>query len=127
MKGVNGRGAGLCLTAPQRWRAIQTGTPGVFDDLIHQPVRLRLMIVLDRDGQPADFVTLRAQTQATDGNLGSHLTALEKAGYVEIIKDFLHRRPRTRAAVTAKGRAALRGHLAELRALIDQVDAIEKT
>jgi len=98
----------------------------VFDDLIHQSLRLRLMVALHRIGQPADFITLRAQTQATDGNLGSHLTVLENAGYVEIIKDFVGRRPRTRATITAKGRAAFQGHVAELRALIDQVDATEK-
>jgi hypothetical protein len=94
------------------------------DDLIHQPLRLKIMAALyaERDGEPPEFSRLKTITQATDGNLGSHLTALEKAGYVEILKDHVGKRPRTRAAVTAAGAKAFRGHVASLRELVEGID-----
>jgi DNA-binding transcriptional ArsR family regulator len=63
------------------------------DELIHQPLRLKIMAALhaERDADPVEFSRLKAVTQATDGNLGSHLTTLEKAGYVA-------RSPRTSSA-----------------------------
>ena len=72
------------------------------DELIHQPLRLKIMAALhaERDADPVEFSRLKAVTQATDGNLGSHLNTLEKAGYVEIAKDFVGKKPRTRVALT---------------------------
>jgi DNA-binding transcriptional ArsR family regulator len=97
------------------------------DDLLHQPLRLKIMAALyaERLGEPLDFSRLKAITQATDGNLGSHLTALEKAGYLDIAKDFVGKRPRTRAAVTPAGRRAFRRHVDYLRAVVEEVDAAE--
>ncbi|MNL76772.1 hypothetical protein D3C87_2027900 [compost metagenome] len=69
-----------------------------------------------------EFSRLKAATQATDGNLGSHLTTLEKAGYVEISKDFVGKKPRTRAALTLAGRKAFRRHVDYLRAVVEGVD-----
>ncbi|MGH6972010.1 MAG: transcriptional regulator, partial [Caulobacteraceae bacterium] len=57
--------------------------------------------------------------KATDGNLGAHISTLEKAGYVNVEKDFIDRKPRTRNAATAKGRLAFAGHVAFLRSVID--------
>lgn len=97
------------------------------DDIIHQPLRLKIMAALYAEpaGQPVEFARLKAVTQATDGNLGSHLTTLEKAGYVKIAKDFVGKRPRTRAALTAAGRRAFRRHVEYLRELVEGVDAAE--
>lgn len=94
------------------------------DDLIHQPLRLKIMAALyaERDSAPPEFSRLKAVTQATDGNLGSHLTALEKAGYVEILKDHVGKRPRTRAKITVDGAKAFRGHVAYLRELVEGID-----
>ena len=50
-------------------------------------------------------------SSATDGNLGSHLTTLEKAGHVAIAKDFVGKRPRTRLSLTPEGRKAFRRHV----------------
>ncbi|MBO9707232.1 MAG: transcriptional regulator [Caulobacter sp.] len=93
------------------------------DELIHQPLRLKIMAALyaERDRQPVEFSRLKAVTQATDGNLGSHLTALERAGYVEIVKDFVGKKPRTRATVTPVGRKAFRGHVDYLREVVEGV------
>ncbi len=94
------------------------------DDLLHQPLRLKIMAALyaERHGEPLDFSQLKVITQATDGNLGSHLAALEKAGYVVIAKDFVGKRPRTRATLTATGRQAFRRHVNYLRAVVEGVD-----
>ncbi|MFZ0266665.1 winged helix-turn-helix domain-containing protein [Caulobacter sp.] len=94
------------------------------DELIHQPLRLKIMAALhaERDADPVEFSRLKTITQATDGNLGSHLTTLEKAGYVEIAKDFVGKRPRTRVALTPVGRKAFRRHVDYLRAVVEGVD-----
>jgi DNA-binding MarR family transcriptional regulator len=94
------------------------------DELIHQPLRLKIMAALhaERAADPVEFSRLKAVTQATDGNLGSHLATLEKAGYVEIAKDFVGKKPRTRVALTAAGRKAFRRHVDYLRAVVEGVD-----
>jgi DNA-binding MarR family transcriptional regulator len=93
------------------------------DGLIHHPLRLKLMAALNaqRGEEPLDFSHLKTITQATDGNLGSHLTALEKAGYVAILKDFVGKRPRTRVTMTSTGRRAFRRHVDYLREVIEGV------
>lgn len=93
------------------------------DDLIHQPLRLKIMAALyaDRETGPVEFGRLKAVTQATDGNLGSHLTTLEKAAYVEILKDHVGKKPRTRAALTPTGRKAFRAHVDYLREVVEGV------
>jgi len=91
------------------------------DELIHQPLRLKIMAGLSAalNGEPVEFSRLKAITQATDGNLGSHLAALDKAGYVAIAKDFVGKRPRTRVSLTAAGHSAFRRHVAYLRELVE--------
>ena len=95
------------------------------DELIHQPLRLRLMTALyaERNAEPLDFSRIKRLTEATDGNLGSHLTTLEKAGYIAILKDFQGKKPRTRAQITATGQRAYRNHVSTLRELLEQGDA----
>jgi DNA-binding MarR family transcriptional regulator len=90
------------------------------DEIIHQSLRLRIMATLNtlRGGEQIDFTRLRDMLEATDGNLGAHLATLEKAGYLAVEKLFEARKPRTRIAMTEKGRAAFATHVAELRALI---------
>ena len=91
------------------------------DELIHQPVRLRLMAALtalDPGEDGLDFARLKSLTGATDGNLGAHLDQLARAGYVEATKAFVARRPRTTVKATAKGRAAFARHVAFLKAII---------
>ena len=91
------------------------------DEIIHQSLRLKIMAALyaERDAEPLEFARLKAIVQATDGNLGSHLTTLEKAGYVVVEKDFAGRKPRTRLAVTPNGAKAFRRHIAYLRDVLD--------
>ena len=91
------------------------------DEIIHQPVRLRVMAALTalpRDDAGLDFGRLKALTGATDGNLGAHLDHLARAGYVEVAKRFVGRRPRTVVKASAAGRAAFARHVAYLREII---------
>ena len=56
--------------------------------------------------ESADFVFLRNQTGLTDGNLSSHLSKLESAGYVDIKKRFKGKKPQTMLKLSTKGREA---------------------
>jgi DNA-binding MarR family transcriptional regulator len=76
------------------------------DRLIHEPARLRLVTLLYVIDE-ADFVYLSSQTGLTAGNISSHMTKLEDAGYVEIEKAFFERKPRTVYRLTKAGRAAI--------------------
>ena len=91
------------------------------DETVHQSTRLRIMSALNvlPRREMLEFKRLRAITGATDGNLGAHLTTLEKAGFVRIVKDFVGRKPRTRIGITASGRRAFQSHVAYLREILD--------
>ena len=92
------------------------------DEVIHQSTRLRIAATLNAlpDGEMLEFGRLKAIMNATDGNMGTHLTALEKAGYIEVVKDFVGKKPRTRVALSAAGRTAFKRHVAFLKTLIDE-------
>lgn len=94
----------------------------LLDDTIHQPVRLKIVAALKAlpKSEQIEFVRLKEIINATEGNLGAHLTVLEKAGYIEVSKDFKGKRPRTRVAITAAGRRAFRIYVDQLRAIIDE-------
>jgi len=94
------------------------------NEMIHQPLRLKIMAALwaERSRGAVEFARLKKVSGATDGNLGSHLTVLEKAGYVEIEKDFVGKRPRTRITVTPAGGKAYRGHVEYLRQVVEGLD-----
>ena len=91
------------------------------DEIIHQSVRLKIMAALNALPRKAmlEFVKLKAVSDATDGNLGAHLTTLEKAGYVKIVKDFAGKKPRTRVGITASGQRAFQNHVSYLREILD--------
>jgi DNA-binding MarR family transcriptional regulator len=94
-----------------------------FDEIIHQPLRLKIMAALN--AMPArtglEFARLKSLTGATDGNLGAHIETLSKAGYVAVEKAFVAKRPRTTVVETPAGRAAFARHVAQLRQIIDSV------
>jgi len=95
---------------------------GAPDEVIHQSTRLKIMSVLKAlpADEPIEFTRLRALLQATDGNLGAHLTTLENAGYVTIAKDFVGKKPRTRVTMTRTGWRAFERHVAYLRDILDR-------
>ncbi|MEP6565750.1 MAG: transcriptional regulator [Mesorhizobium sp.] len=94
------------------------------DEIIHQSTRLRIMAALNGlDRREAlEFTRLKAMVDATDGNLGAHLDTLARAGYVDVEKRFVGRRPQTRVKATTSGRRAFRGHVAFLRKIVDQAE-----
>ena len=90
--------------------------PFELDRLIHEPARLVLvsnLFVVDE----ADFVFLSRQTGLTAGNISSHMTKLEAAGYVVIDKTIVGKRPRTTYALTAEGRSAFEAYRRQVEGL----------
>jgi DNA-binding PadR family transcriptional regulator len=65
-----------------------------------------------------DFNALKEYLAVTDGNLASHLKALEKEEFIKVEKTFVGRKPNTTYAVTAQGRKAFNDHLTALEKLI---------
>ncbi|MGD9094019.1 MAG: transcriptional regulator [Anaerolineales bacterium] len=62
--------------------------------LIHEPARLMILATL-HVVEMADFLIVERQTGLTRGNLSSHMSKLEDAGYIEINKEFVNKIPRT--------------------------------
>ena len=65
-----------------------------------------------------DFKTLKEYLEVTDGNLASHASALEKQGYIAVIKQFIDKKPNTSYSATKLGEKAFKDHLNALEALI---------
>ncbi|MCD4822966.1 MAG: transcriptional regulator [Phycisphaerae bacterium] len=66
-----------------------------------------------------DFNELKAQLALTDGNLSTHLSHLEAAGYVRITKTYKGKKPHTTVAVSAKGKKALANYVRNLQTILD--------
>ncbi len=79
------------------------------DKTIHEPARLMIMANLFVV-ESADFTFLMGQTGLTWGNLSSHLSKLEKAGYVAVEKSFIGKKPHTMLSLTGDGRSAFRDY-----------------
>lgn len=87
------------------------------DRLIHEPARLLIVSTLAVIEQ-ADFTFLMNQTGLTWGNLSSHMSKLEEAGYVTVEKTFVHRKPQSRAALTPSGRDAFEQYRSNIQNLL---------
>src|SRR6516165_10638964 len=90
------------------------------DEIIHQPLRLKIMAALNVLPQASglEFSRLKKLTGATDGNLGAHIETLAKAGYVAVEKAFVGKKPQTTVTATMNGRAAFARHVASLQEII---------
>lgn len=86
------------------------------DRLIHEPARLLIMSVLYTSEQ-ADFTYLLTETGLTRGNLSSHLSKLEEAGYIVVEKTFRGKIPRTLCKMTDEGRTAFEAYRTGLKKL----------
>jgi len=80
-------------------------------------VRLGVMAVLLANDN-VSFNDLKESLDLTDGNLASHVAALEKAGYVLVTKQFIGKKPNTTYAASAEGKLAFQAHLAALEKLL---------
>jgi DNA-binding MarR family transcriptional regulator len=87
------------------------------DPLIHSRIRLSILSILIAVKE-ADFIYLKKTTGTTDGNLSTHLSKLEEAGYIRIIKSFIGKKPRTVCSMTATGRNAFNDYIKTLEKFI---------
>jgi DNA-binding transcriptional ArsR family regulator len=91
--------------------------PPRFDELIHAPTRLSIVALLGASDW-AEFRFIRESLALSDSALSKQLTLLEEAGYVEIRKAFVGKRPRTWARLSRAGRTAFAGHVEKLREIV---------
>ena len=96
-------------------------TTAHFDELIHAPTRLVIVSLLAAT-QSADFSYIRDELGLSDSALSKQLSTLEAAGYVEIRRIFIGKRPRTSASLSQNGRRAFDQHVAALRQLMSTAD-----
>ena len=92
----------------------------VIDRIIHEPARLMITAHL-YVVESADYVFLMQNTGLTWGNLSSHLSKLEDAGYVEITKEFIQKKPHTMVQLTDCGRKAFDGYRRQMKALFEDL------
>jgi DNA-binding MarR family transcriptional regulator len=85
-------------------------------------IRLSIMTILMVEDS-IDYNALKSTLELTDGNLASHIKALEKEGYIEVKKAFLGRKPNTSYTITKLGRKAFSSHLIALENMINQVQS----
>jgi DNA-binding MarR family transcriptional regulator len=90
---------------------------GELNKAFESRVRLGIMSIL-MVNDSIDFLTLKEMLQVTDGNIASHVTALEKLQYIEVKKQFIGKKPNTSYSVTNEGRKAFTDHLDALEKLI---------
>ncbi len=86
------------------------------DKLIHEPARLAILTALSAC-RKANFLYLQRLTGLTKGNLSSHLSKLEEAGLVVVIKQFEGKKPVTYLQLTSVGRTAVEQHWQKLETL----------
>jgi DNA-binding MarR family transcriptional regulator len=88
------------------------------DRVIHEPARLLILAYLSVV-ESADFLFLMNQTNLTRGNLSSHLSKLEAAGYIEIKKEFVEKIPRTLLRISEQGRKAFLEYRRNMQQVLD--------
>ena len=99
------------------WVALES-----LDKLLEHRARLGICVLLSQTEQ-VSFSRLKELLNETDGNLGAHLRKLEEAGYISLRKEFVERKPVTWYRLSARGRKALKAHLAGLADVIREADA----
>lgn len=82
-------------------------------------IRLGIMSIL-MVNEFADFKTLKELLDVTDGNLASHLKALEKVDYIKIEKSFINRKPNTKYSTTPLGKIEFKNHIKALERIINK-------
>ena len=90
------------------------------DKIIHEPARLLLMSHLFVV-EGADALFLQRQTGLTWGNMSSHLSKLENAGYVTVEKEFLDKKPHTTLKLTDEGRRAFKEYRQNMKQVFEDL------
>jgi len=89
------------------------------DKVLEHRVRLQIMSVLIGN-EAFDFNALKEILSVTDGNLASHIKALEKEKYISVNKTFVDKKPNTKYKITAAGRNAFNKHVDALEGVVKQ-------
>jgi DNA-binding MarR family transcriptional regulator len=89
------------------------------DRVLEHRVRLQIMSVLVTE-DALDFNGLKELLNVTDGNLATHIKALEKEKYIHISKTFVDRKPNTKYRITERGKTSFKKHLDALEQVIRQ-------
>ena len=92
-------------------------TAAAIDKVIHEPARMMIVSYLSVV-ESADFLFVQSHTGLTAGNLSSHLSKLETAGYVDIQKSFVGKKQHTKLKLTASGREAFEGYRRKMKELL---------
>ena len=90
------------------------------DKVIHEPARLIIMAHLFVV-ESADFLFLQRQTGLTWGNISSHVRKLESAGYIEVEKEFLDKKPHTTLKLTRNGRDAFKEYRRSMKQVFEDL------
>jgi DNA-binding MarR family transcriptional regulator len=91
----------------------------LLDKVLEHRVRLQIMAVLIAI-DVIEFNQLKEELGVTDGNLATHIKALEKEKYISITKSFIDRKPNTKYKITTQGRNAFKKHVDALEAVVKQ-------
>jgi DNA-binding transcriptional ArsR family regulator len=92
------------------------------DRVVHEPARLAILALL-YVVESADFLFVMRQTGLTRGNLSSHLSKLEEAGYIKIEKEFLEKKPHTMLHLSDKGRDAFQTYRERMQQILGDLPA----
>lgn len=95
---------------------------GIIDNInkvFDHRIRLGIMSIL-MVNDDADFNRLKELLDLTDGNLASHVKALERETYIKVEKRFIGRKPNTRYSATTLGKSAFKKHIEALEKLIQK-------
>ena len=90
------------------------------DKIIHEPARLNIMAnlyVIDS----ADFLFMMRRTGLTFGNLSAHMSKLEDVGYIEIIKEFIGKKPHTMLKITEEGKKAFDKYTKKMKTFFNEI------
>ena len=90
------------------------------DRVIHAPARLMMLTYL-YVVEHADFVFLMRVTDLTWGNLSAHMSKLEEAGYVEVEKKFIGKKPHSIAKLTKEGRTAFQAYKKSMQQVLNDL------
>lgn len=90
------------------------------DRMVHEPARFLILAYLSVV-ESSDFLFLMNQTNLTRGNLSSHLSKLEMAGYVKIKKEFILKMPRTVIKITKKGKESFDIYRKNMKDILDNL------
>ncbi len=94
------------------------------DRLIHEPARLKIIAQL-YVVESADFLFIMRQTGLTQGNVSGHLSKLEDAGFVNIEKGYLGKRPQTIISLSTLGRQRFQNYIRNMREMLDNLEIRE--